>query len=333
MLQTYATYAILEKLGHSVEIIDYRIPDYTNIITKIVSFARRLRSNRFMDKYCPNRSCHYKTLDELRSNPPQSEYYIVGSDQVWNIDITKQTYLGFFLDFGTDKVYRYAFASSFGCNSISITGNQKAEIARCLKRFNGIALRERSGINICKNEFGIEPNSEIVLDPTMLLDEEYNTIIGDIKEKNQVLVYKLSFTPAFDRVAQYIGQMLDLKLAMVGRLRPHKGYKYIYPTDPANWLKDIKSSKLILTDSFHGVVFSILINKRFVAFCGNPQRVDRLHNLLGLFGLEDRLCNNLDDLDSILAIAQKDIDYSYVNSTLKKLRQQSLDILKMFIGK
>ena len=283
MLQTYATYAVLEKFGHSVEIIDYRIPDYAGIITKLVSFVRRLCSNRFIKRYYPHKSIRYRTLDELRANPPKSECYIVGSDQVWNIDITKQAYLGFFLDFGADDIRRYAFSSSFGTGNITLTENQKIEIKRCLMRFDGIALREATGIKICQNEFGVEPNSEVVLDPTMLLENEYNTMVGDVKEKNQILVYKLNFTSAFDSVAKYIAQNLNLKLAMVGRVLPQKGYKYIYPTDPTSWLKDIKSSKLILTDSFHGVVFSILLNKRFVAFCGNPQRVDRLYNLLGLF--------------------------------------------------
>lgn len=333
MLQAYATYAVLNKLGHYVEIIDYRIPDYAGIVTKLVCFVRRLYSNRFINKYYPCKSRHYRTLEELRENPPKSDCYIVGSDQVWNVDITKHTYLGFFLDFGSADTLRYAFSSSFGGESINLTKTQKIEIKRCLKRFNGIALREATGIKICQKEFDVEPNSEVVLDPTMLLEDEYNKMVGDVKEKKQILVYKLNFTSAFDRVAKHIAQSLNLKLAMVGRVLPQKGYKYIYPTDPINWLKDIKSSKLILTDSFHGVVFSILLNKRFVAFCGNPQRVDRLYNLLGLFGLEDRLCDNPENLDYALAIAQKDINYSCVDSTLKKLRQKSIDILKMFVAK
>ncbi len=235
MMQTFATYKTIEKMGHEVELVDLRIPEQKSFLSLVFVQIRRFFANRFVRKYYPNLSANYSCLEDLRATPPEADYYVVGSDQVWNTSITRENYLAFFLDFGDLKIPRFAFSSSFSTEKIEVFDQQKENIKRCLSNFTGIAVREESGKRICESLLPISRgiDVEIVLDPTFLLGKEYYDIIGNVTLKNQILVYKLFDDTSFNQLALSIGKCFKMPLLNVGRIMPIRGFKYLFPASPS----------------------------------------------------------------------------------------------------
>ena len=120
-LQTYATVRTLTELGHQVEVIDFRLTEKfpMTIKEKVAAFINSLtfsdyKFNCFWKKFIKNKTIHYRNLEELKSNPPKSDCYIVGSDQVWNEEITRKKADVYFLNFGNENVLRMSYSSSIG---------------------------------------------------------------------------------------------------------------------------------------------------------------------------------------------------------------------------
>ena len=171
-LQAYATIKILQQLGYDVEMIDIRLSDLhrSNLKGKIGNYISKFgpsqrKFEKFWKTYIPV-SQRYRSLGDLQNDPPVADVYMVGSDQVWNPDIVKDFTNVYFLDFGSDKIKRVSFASSFG---VSTWKRQEMieNVRTLLRRFAYISCREDSGVKILKDVFDI--TAEHVLDPTILL--------------------------------------------------------------------------------------------------------------------------------------------------------------------
>ena len=185
VMQTYALCRFLKEHGYQVEIVDIRNfePNLKTIsegsplpirLVKSVIYPKRI--NNIFKKFYPALTKHYVSMDELRQNPPQSDYYIVGSDQVWNHVIARNKALAYFLDFGSDNVRRLSYASSFGLSQWEAGPYAPTEKVReCLDRFYSLSVRELEGQNILKETF--KKDATIVLDPTFLNDS-YPEISG-----------------------------------------------------------------------------------------------------------------------------------------------------------
>lgn len=329
-LQAYATCRVLEKLGCDVELIDLRL-NYSKapLLSRILYWKQNHSFKMFRRFAFPKKTCRYQSLEALKQNPPIADLYLVGSDQVWNTDITREIASAFFLDFGADSIKRASYASSFG----SEEWKGKPEITRIalkrLKEFVGVSVREQSGLEILKNKFGIE--SVLVLDPTMLFDG-YSALAGEVKQKNEIVCYKFIQNDDFFSVGRYISSKLQSPIRILNsNNRVHRGYKYNYPSGVKEWVKSIAESSFVLTDSFHGLAFSIIYRKQFIVFVANPNRIGRLQNLLEMLGLEDRLYYSYDDIyanDNW----KKTIDYAMVETKLNELRKKSWNFLYKIIN-
>lgn len=187
-LQSYATIKILEKLGYHVKMINIRLADcsHPNLKGKMSSFLSSFgpgykKFNDFWTKYIPT-TLRYKTIAELQRNPPKADMYIVGSDQVWNPDLTGDFAKLFFLDFGTNKIKRISYASSFG-KSEWTHDEIKSDVRKLLLQFSAITCRELSGTELLKKEFSID--AKCVVDPTLLLGD-YSELTKSVKESNSL---------------------------------------------------------------------------------------------------------------------------------------------------
>ena len=161
-LQAYATCRILTDLGHDVTIIDFRENESQNESFKS-KLARCISSctlshfkfSTFWKKYFPNKTRHYHSYEELKANPPEADLYLVGSDQVWNYKITAEKAEAFFLAFGTDKVKRASYASSFGMGEWNASEQLTSVARQMLNKFSAVSCREASGVRILKEKFNI----------------------------------------------------------------------------------------------------------------------------------------------------------------------------------
>lgn len=359
LLQAYALKEVLQEMGHEVIIINrekkqpYPWRKYASI-AKSILIGRRVHPNlfikstyreelsretrKFRDKYIPNLS-HLITDNEgmQELNNMGFDAYIVGSDQCWRPRMSPGI-RNYFLDFAINDnhVKRLAYAASFGVSHWEFTDDDTIACRQLLQRFDAISVREDSAIDLIKNYLG-RTNAQHVLDPTMLLSpHQYKEIVD--KEKiapspGNLKVYVLDKTPEKDKLVQKLESKLQLKAFEVlpaKRLNKEKVTKnnindFVFP-NPAAWLRGFQDPKFVVTDSFHGTVFSILHNIPFIAIGNVDRGLSRFQSLLKMFGLEDRLVTYINSVN-IDNFVEKEIDWERVNEVLEKEREKAVEFL------
>jgi hypothetical protein len=243
---------------------------------------------------------------------------LVGSDQVWRGGYAGDHLEDMYLRFAAGlQIKRVAYAASFGIDNWEYTPEQTRRCSELAKEFDAVSVRETSGVILCRENLGIE--AHCVLDPTMLLTADaYNDIIDvDWESKEPYLaVYCFYVTPSrkafFDRIAKERGLKVRLFSA---------GWKADLTVE--QWLAMFRDASFVVTDSFHGSVFSILFGREFYTLCNKGRGNTRLINLFSQIGLEGRLISD-SELDEPVLI---NIDWAKVRTRLEVLRQESLDFL------
>lgn len=274
----------------------------------------------------------YSTLQELRDNPPEADAYIVGSDQVWAFTLDYYENRVMFLDFGDKKIKRIAYAPSFSMPSYP--EKLKHVLKENLDRFDSLSVREQTGAKIC-NEIGC--TAQVVVDPTMLLtSKDYSAIAEANTSGPYIYLYYLNISNSEEVEWQQLhefAQNNSLKIIAT----PASGYmqgkelfdkvEYQYATIP-QWLGLINGARLVVTTSFHGVVFCIMHRTPFIYFPlmgiysrGNNRVID----LCKILGLSDHIWNESSSFDSLL---HKTINWENVQEKLERLKKGSIDYLK-----
>ena len=362
LLQSYALQTVLERMGHNPITLNRRVksPTIKLYFLRILSFIRsfvaryilkrdnRLIINPFIEDYNPR---YYADKNELirfvkenihRTEPLRStqsmqvyvknesfDAMIVGSDQVWREDYVFSIEEMFFSFLPYDsKIKRIAYAGSFGTDDGFIS---QAKIPTCinlLKKFNAISVREKSAVDICERFFGTK--AEHVLDPTMLLNtEDYKRLFNKdsiLKSEGDLLVYILDNTDEIKMTIESLAGQYNLTPFTVNAIEIHneKSYNYKF-LSVESWLRGFYDAEFIITDSFHACVFSILFNKPFVCIGNKGRGNARFDSLLGMFGLENRL---VDDMSRISGMMNEPINWAIVNSTLEGKKIESIAFLE-----
>lgn len=326
-MQTYALCRYLAERGHELIIIDVRQEEGTNLglfgkLAKEAIVSYRLKKD--IAQLYPPLTRRYQSLQELQEDPPAADCYIVGSDQVWNPNISKDLMYAYFLDFGSKETRRVSYASSFGLSIWTIKDKEiNDHIKELLHSFNSLSVREQEGQILCEKEFGIKPT--IVLDPTFL-NADYKELIGNIEPRKEILCYKINKTVDFWENAPKMGEVMGLPLALLNYNYPHKGFRYCFPPSLKTWMKRIAAAEFVITDSFHGVAFSIINQKQFVVTLNHNDRDSRLINLIRLFHLEDRMFDSVEEMVNNHRWEAL-IDYSIVSKVVEKYRDESRQYL------
>ena len=304
VLQNYALQQVLKRMGHDVWTIDYRKYDWLNwadmawrvlahkLLGHKVKFGRtpaeqrqfEMPLRRFVNRYMQLTVPRTKKFTKHTVRRYALDALVVGSDQVWrpvyNYDIRDC-----FLKFAQGlPVKRVAYAASFGTDAWEFTKEQTAECAALAKEFDGISVREKSGVGLCRDRLGVE--AVHVLDPTLLLQaEDYAALCKDIPRRKPF-------------VFAYILDKNEEKLQAIRRFAEQRGLPYyikgadegVSMDDTIElWLSYFRDAAFVITDSFHGTAFTINFNKDFYVF-GNAQRGNsRFDSLLGQFELQDRI--------------------------------------------
>lgn len=319
LFQAYATCRILENCGHEVTLINLVHPSKLKQYKSLKSLSHFVYDNsfeKFKKKYFPKMTQIMTAIDS--SKIPQADYTVVGSDQVWNHDITKDLGLNFFLDFASMGSKRISLASSFGKSEWSEDAQYSERVKEELHKFEVVSVREESGVNICKNVFDI--NAVQVIDPTLAFGD-FSSLVKSNRNYNEIFTFLFRNNSEDLAIVQTISRRLSIPV--------HKDSRVLYRfrNAPIFWLDHIKNSKFIITSSFHGLAFSIIFKKQFVVLCANEAKFSRIASLLDLLGLSERYIPSLDYLEEHPEILNTKIDYLEVDKIIGQHRQFFMDFV------
>lgn len=327
VLQTYALCKILKKNEYSPFLINRPLPKpkRKNPLYKLMEFKFWLFRLFFLPK---TTKIKYRNNTDFEKYPINSDFFIVGSDQVWNRNLTNDAFYDFFLWFTPSKSVTLSYGASFGSEKWLYNESETVCLKKLLNRFNFISVREESAQKLLKEKFNIE--ASIVLDPTLLIND-YSIIHkkNRIKNSNSLVCIKLAkYDFDYQDIVLFLSEKLNLKpIEVCGFYKPiEKKIKTKRFVSVSRWLTYIKDAKLIFTDSYHGMIFSIIYNKNFIVVPTNEDRITRIKYILKQLELEDRLFLNKNDIYNT-NIIYKNIDYDVVNSKIKSLRKKSIDFL------
>ena len=253
---------------------------------------------------------------------------IVGSDQVWNPAITKDNMADYFADTIPQGVEKYAYAASFGVSELPVDEKNRTKITGALAGYRKIGVREKSAIDICR-DFG-RSDAVNVIDPTLLADPGiYMKFIKPAGENSFLNGFFLSEAPGQIKVLKQVAKVTGSKAVLIGRKSPFFSFIKSY-NSPAvtEFLSMFYNSSGIITDSFHGVCFSLIFQKPFIVLPSHrKERFVRIAELLDKLDLTGRIIYDHDPADAASKM-QKPIDYRQVGMIIEKWRNESLDFLK-----
>lgn len=326
-MQCYALAKMLQELGHAVTIIHIKLPSGNlNIKGRILATIVNFKNEQFRKKYYPSITKPYNNAAELRASCPIADAYIVGSDQVWNPSITGSFGAeSFFFDFVPPGKRKIAYAASFGVSKWQPSPIDK-KIEHLLQQFDAISVRELNGIEICRETFGIA-NAQAVLDPVFLIKDYSNITGSSVAPKRQVMYYPL----IVDETIRYtfLSTATELRLSPLSFSTSVKGkgiQTKLFSSIP-EWLRNIKSSAFIITNSFHCLAFSIIFNKPFIATPPAKGKEARILSILKQLNLENRYVRSKEEFLQRKEELFQPIDYKTVNQVLDHLRAQSIEFI------
>lgn len=362
ILQAHALQTLLRSMGHEPEIINRQsaYPPASLVARRFLSLIKCVIrryvlgnknvniSNPFYENYTLDKGWTFDCSElsafidnEIRQSRPlrsseavakyakkqQFDCFIVGSDQVWR-EKYSSCITDYFLGFLPDdyKAKRIVYGASFGTEHDPIP-SKLDECVKLARQFDAISVREESGVRLMKEIFGLD--ARLVLDPTLLMDAgHYRALIKkeDVK-KSGVVSYILDETAEkqniIDDVTNKVGSIYTRILLFPFRNRCENPKS----VSISQWLAAIDNADFVVTDSFHGCVFSIIFKKKFVAIGNKERGLDRFISLLGRLGLQDRLVCSLEEFECRKDALMTAPDYAAVDLKLDNWRKDSLDFL------
>lgn len=351
-LQNYALQEVLKSYGFDVQtiwvIIKRNRPEDFTLKQKIInvlgrtpsenlsSVKRKILGFLYKNKLDESRAQIFKEFSEEHINETpykisennipenlesQFDYFITGSDQVWNPYFRKgdPTY---FLTFAP-KEKRIAYAPSFGTDEIP--SEYISKYKKWISDMNKLSVREERGAKLIKDLTG--RNAPVLVDPTLLLTKEQWLSISRIPSDKPKCQYLLTY---------FLGGIPRKRKKIINEIATENGLKIInlaqsydrvpYLTGPSEFIDYINSASLFLTDSFHGAVFSILLETPFIVFDREgkfPSMNSRITTLLSTFNFENRHIDRVTKGVDIL-----NMDFSHVDGILAKERRKSFNYLE-----
>lgn len=351
-LQAYALKQLIENLGHSVEFVDYHVGppvvkdeadsgnkyirkikkgleafQYKVPLSHKVSFV--LYKQSFGKKYFPLLG----VTDAMNYNP-QLDCLVIGSDEVFNC-IQKNSNVGYSLElFGKDNHAKklISYAASFGNTTLEKLDQygKKDEISDLLKSFDAISVRDANSQHIVEALTGRKPAYH--LDPVLVYD--YMNCCN--------LIPELHFSEKYLILYAYAGRISDEEADWISAYAKKKGLK-IYAIggiqkcadrfincSPFEVLAYFKNAEEVITDTFHGSIFSIITHRKFAALVrrsvgssyGNEEK---LTDLLIRVGLKNRRIYNMEQLSDMMDCP---IEYENVEHILSEERMRSRTYLQ-----
>lgn len=332
-LQNYALQKIIEKnkfeaytIWKHQNIINYKIKRLIKLLLKKnMNFADYIREKNF-EKFNTIINNYYMKSNNTKLLDNFIDYYVIGSDQIWNPNVINR-YLG--IEILKNKNKKISYSASLGVSSVDKEYEKIIKENFSKENINKISVREEAGKQIIE-KITNRKDIEVLIDPTMLLtSEEWDKVskkprqLKNIKEDKYILNY-------------FLGELSELRKQEIERIAKENNCHIInildkkdpfYTCGPAEFLYLEKNAFLICTDSFHSCVFSILFDTPFIIFDRQQKGLEnmnsRLETLLSKFKLENRRFNGE-------KITKENLDHDYVEAykILEKERKKSEEFLK-----
>ena len=240
---------------------------------------------------------------------------ITGSDQVWRPKYN--AYLeDMYLKFVPKDVKKIAYAASFGVDNWEYSPKQTLKCTKIALRLDAVSVRELSGVDLCKRYFNVE--AKCVLDPTILAGADaYKPLLKEFNGKNYLFAYVLDLTLEKEGLIRGLAKKNNLEV------------KIASADDNASlsvqeWLTMIANADMVVTDSFHGTVFSILFHSEFYSIVNVERGGSRFYSLLTPLGLKSRIW----DFSNVTVPLMEKINWDLMDEKLDELQENSIDFLK-----
>lgn len=348
-LQSYALWKYLSDCGWDCELIDLRRPGHHDFVfdkrhMEYRVFTKRKLKKRFkrilvkIGLYKQKRyltieaerkfkafnglikmSCPYTRIASLYKKTPIYDIYITGSDQVWN---PTQPYClePYFLTFAPKDKRRLSYASSIGITKL--TSKEKQDFALWLRQYDAVSVREKQAKNLLEAITGI-PITQVA-DPTFLLDRGHwrSLAVSPMVKAPYMLLFTLAYNRDLLDYAIGIGKQSGKHVLYLTAVQPepdNSDYTAITDAGPREWLGYIGGASMVITDSFHGTVFSIImgVDNFFTYIASANRRGSRITDLLDTFGLSDHLL--LQDLsDTYGSLNSRNINHVHVETIINE---------------
>lgn len=343
-LQNYAAQQVLQSLGCEVETIKNTTGQAIKEENKYKDLAKKIVSNIYLEmpiknKFKMNKIARYSRFNDFTKNlilqsryvidkeliPEELnnsyDYFVCGSDQIWNPNFFFNSEIDFLTFVEREK--RIAYSPSFGVSKIP--KEREEEYVKWINGMNSLSVRENEGAHIIKELTG--RTADVLVDPTMMLSKEEWMKIAKFpkwkSKKKYILTYFLGNKEAetIERIKK-IANENNLEIINLMDIND----KNIYSVDPSEFIALINEAELMCTDSFHGVVFSLIMKTNFILFTRIDKEVSmnsRLETLLSRFDMQSRLDKNIINEDEIF-----NIDFSNVDRIINVEQEKTINYLK-----
>lgn len=360
LLQAYALVKALCNMGHDAYVLSYMPESYKKTLKNpFKRFKERFRifllkhnlvfsdfktplilqienGMSFERNYVPSLWIDDDPGGVVEAN--EIDAVVVGSDQVWRGDYARpmKSYPFFFLDFVKPEVRRrsIAYAASFGTEVWTGDEEETRTCGGLLREFRAVSVREASGVDICCKHLGVE--AVWLPDPTLLLNPlDYTNLLEQEETRKPheeyIATYLLDNTEEIKSLVAEVSTVTGLPVQSMKAETTAANRQDRFPVSVAQWLRYLRDCKYMITDSFHGCVFSIIFNKPFVCLGNKKRGTTRFLSLFSVYGLESRLVDDV-SAASVRKVLDCPIDWELVNRRREKEREKGLQFITEFLS-
>lgn len=277
----------------------------------------------FLNRFFPvSKDRSYSKLNECNRF---CDAFMTGSDQLWVSNYIKVVGYTFFLDFVDSSKKKIAYATSLGYEKFDGTEEECAIASTYLNNFDFLSVREKSGIEACKNSFGVD--AVRTLDPVFLCDIDHYDKLADSSRynainENYLMCYILDPSPEKEEAINYLQRKLGINKKVVFDMKNYDSCKnkwtsgdYLENVSIEDFLCLIKKSKFLITDSHHGICFALIYQKNFICIANAGRGLTRFESLFDLLDIKKHLVYSAREIIDN-EILMESVDYSYVNNLL-----------------
>lgn len=326
-LQAFALQQSILSYGHECQIIRYinrKVDESHNpravfkrkglkrLIAPFLYYVYSNRKKRFLvfeKDYCDfSKTCVQDNVSEVLN---QYDRIVVGSDQVWNPDISGDD-MTYFLDCLSDDKKKYSYAASIGTGYFS---DNLDSYEKLINRFQVISVREWDTAARIKKVLQRE-DTVCDVDPTFLLFERWKNFVNDVNPfGDYIFLYLCPETETLLNAVRRFAAKKGCKIILLKKgIGKHKKMRIVNVASPIDFINYIAHAKYVIAGSFHAICFSLMLKKEFyVTSAIEKKRNSRLISLLETYGLKSRMLSEPD-----FVFDETHIDYSKIKQIISE---------------